>query len=103
MNILRLRWLALAFAVLTMTSLLPSCFVGGGGYYDGGDVGAAYYEPSGVVYGGWGPDYQVTPFRGGDHPSGGGHAPARACRSAPATRSMPSVPSNSRSGSSRAR
>ena len=40
------------------------------------DIGAGYYEPSGVDYGGWGPGYHVAPFRGGDHrpTGGGGHA-----------------------------
>ena len=69
MNILLLRWLALAFVVWTLTVLLSGCVVAGGGYgyYDGGGIGAAYYEPYGVDYGGWGPGYHVAPFRGGDH------------------------------------
>ena len=110
MNILLLRRLAmLAFVVCTLTVLLSGCIVGGGyydstggGYYDGEGIGATYYEPSVVEYGGWGPGYQVAPFRdgehrlsGGDHrpTSGGGQAPARAFKSAPASRPMPSIPS----------
>lgn len=112
MNILLLRRLGLVFAVLTLTVFLLGCVatVGEYGYYDGGDIGAAYYESSDVEYGGWGPNYYVAPFRAGDHhhdgerhiTSGGGHA-ARAYRAAPATHSMPSIPSRSRSGGSRSR
>jgi hypothetical protein len=97
MNILFLRRLALAFVVLTLTVLLSGCLLpGGGGYYDGGGIGAAYYEPSGVEYGGWGHGYHVAPFRGGDHrqTSGGGHA----YRSAPASHATPSLPSHGGGG-----
>ncbi len=99
MNILLLRRLTLAFVICMLTVLLSGCILGGGGYYDDG----GYYEPSGVVYGGWGPDYQVGPYRGGDHrpTSGDSHASARAYKSAPASHSMPSIPSQSRSSSSR--
>ena len=107
MNILHLRWLLLAFVVWTLTVLLSGCVLTGGGYGydDGGGIGAAYYEPHGADYGGWGPGYQVAPFRDGDHhpTSGGGHAPAQAYRSAPASHSMPSIPSKSRSDGSRSR
>ena len=110
MNIILLRWLhwlALAFVLCTLTVLLYGCIVPGGGYGydDGGGIGGAYYEPFGFDYGGWGHDYQVAPFRGGDHrpASGGGHASAHSYRSAPASHSMPSIPSHSRSGSSRSR
>jgi hypothetical protein len=105
-KILLLRWFTLALMVGIFTAPLTGCFVPGGGYYEGGDIGAGYYEPAGVVYGGWGPGYEVAPFRGGDHrPGGGGHAPSRAYRSAPASRSIPSIPSKSRGGggSSRSR
>jgi hypothetical protein len=110
-NVLLLRWLALAFVVLTLAVLLSGCILTGGGYYDGEGFGAAYYEPSGVEYGGWGPNYQVAPYRGGDHRQGGdyrptsgrGHASAPAYRSAPASRSMPSIPSKPRSDGSRSR
>ena len=104
-----LRWLALAFVLCTLKFLLYGCIFPGGGYgYDGyndGGIGAAYYEPFGFDYGGWGPGYQVAPYRGGDHRpvSVGTHASARAYRSAPASHSMPSIPSHSRSGGSRSR
>jgi len=103
-KILLLRWLAFAFVVLTLTVLLSGCVVtdGGYGYYDDGDIGAAYYGPADVYYGGWGPAYHVAPYRGGEHreTSEGGHASTRAYRAAPASRSMPSIPSGSRSGGS---
>ena len=109
MNILLLRRLGFAFVVLTLTVILSGCVVAGGGGYgydDGVGIGAGYYEPYGVDnYGGWGHGYEVAPFRGGDHRStgGGDRAPAHAYRSAPASRSMPSIPSHSRSGGSRSR
>jgi hypothetical protein len=103
-NIILLRRLGLAFVGLTLTVILSSCIVAGGGGYgydDGVGIGAGYYEPYGVDYGGWGHGYEVAPFRGGDHRptrGDGDHAPAHAYRSAPASRSMPSIPSRSRSG-----
>lgn len=112
MNILLLRWLGLAFVVLTLTVLLSGCVLVGGeyGYYDDGDIGVTYYEPPVVEYGGWGHSYYVAPFYGDEHrhevehhtTSRGGHT-ARAYRSAPASHSMPSIPSRSRSGGSRSR
>ena len=104
MNISLLRCLAPAFVVCTLTVLLSGCVgVNGGGYYDDGVIGAGYYEPSGVVYGGWGPEYHVAPYRSGDRRATreGGHTSARAYRSAPASHSVPSIPSQSRSGGSR--
>src|SRR5208337_4200369 len=102
MNTLLLRWSVLVFVVGV---LLSGCAftVGGYGYDDGGAIGAAYYEPYGVDYGGWGHDYHVAPVRRGDNrpTSGGGHVSAHAYRSAPASHSMPSIPSQSRSGGSR--
>jgi hypothetical protein len=98
-KIILLRWSALAFVGLTLTVVLSGCILPGGGYGYGGE----YYEPYGVDYGGWGPDYRVAPFRGGDHHPGGegGHGSAHAYRAAPASHSMPSIPSSSRSGGSR--
>jgi hypothetical protein len=92
-----LRWLVLAFGVGALTVLLASCILPGGpGYDDGGGYGAAYYEPYGVDYGGWGPGYNVAPFRGGGHrPTGGGGHASHAFRSAPASRSVPSLPAHS--------
>ena len=106
MNISLLRSLTLAFVVCTATVLLSGCIgLNGGGYYDDGFIGPGYYEPSGVVYGGWESGYHVAPYRGGDHrdnrpTSGGGHASSRAYRSAPASHSAPSIPSQPRSGGS---
>jgi len=103
-NILHLRRLARDFGVGTLTALLFGCIVPGGEYYDG-DTGAGYYEPAGVIYGGWGPGYHVGPYRGGDHhpERGGGHGHAPAYRPAPASRPIPSIPTRSRSGGSRSR
>ena len=105
MNILHLRRLARDIVVWTLTVLLYGCFVTGGGYYDGGEIGVDYYEPPVVIYGGWGPSYHVAPYRGGDHrPTyGGDHAPAHAYRPAPVSHSIPSIPSKSRSGGLRSR
>ena len=73
MNILLLRRLVFTFVLLTLTVLLSGCVIGGGGYDGDASYGATYYEPSGAYYGGWGHDYQVAPFRGGEHrPTRGG-------------------------------
>ena len=106
MNILLLRRrLVFTFVLLTLTVLLSGCVIGGGGYgYDGdASYGATYYEPSGAYYGGWGHDYQVAPFRGGEHrpTAGGGHTAVRAFKPAAASHSAPSIPSRSSSGKSR--
>jgi hypothetical protein len=106
MNILLLRRLVFTFVLLTLTVLLSGCVIGGGGYgYDGdaSSYGATYYEPSGAYYGGWGHDYQVAPFRGGEHrpTAGGGHTAVRAFKPAAASHSAPSIPSRSSSGKSR--
>jgi len=99
------RWPVLAFVVGTLTVLSSGCVVPGGGYgYDASaGIGVGYYEPYGADYGGWGPGYQVAPYRGGyNRPGGGGGNPApHAYRSAPASHAMPSIPSGSRSGGSR--
>ncbi len=103
MNISLLRWSAIAFVIGLFTTLSSGCAVTGGGYGYNGDVGVGldYYEPYGGEYGGWGSGYRVGPSRGGDHRhehggSGGGHAPSHAYRSAPASHSMPSIPSRGR-------
>jgi hypothetical protein len=106
MNLLR-GWLSVAIGAAFLT-LLYGCVVAGAGYEDGAEVsyGADFYEPYGYDYGGWGPGYRVGPFRGGDHhpDRGGDHHPDRGgARGAPAyrpaapSRSMPSIPSHSRS------
>lgn len=105
MNILVLRRSAIAFVIGLFTVILSGCIVPGNGYgYDGNvDVGVNYYEPFGGVYGGWGPGYNVGPYRGGGHgpERGGGHSSGHAYRAAPASHPMPSIPSGSRSGGSR--
>jgi hypothetical protein len=95
------RWSAIAAVGGLFVALASGCVVGGGYGYDGEvGVGADYYEPYGAVYGGWGPGYNVAPFRGGDHRGGGG---GHAFRAAPAGRAMPSIPSGGRSGGSHRR
>ena len=106
MNTSLLRCLAIEFVVCALTGLLSGCVVAPGGYYDDGGIGAAYYDPPDVVYGGWGSSYHVAPYRDGDHrdhraTSVGGHASPRAFRSAPTSHSVPSIPSQPRSGGSR--
>jgi len=100
------RWSALAVVAGTLTVLSSGCAVVGGGYggggygYDSGGIGAAYYEPYGVNYGGWGGCYQVAPYRGGGQRATGGGG-QHAYRPAGASRAMPSIPSGSRSGGER--
>ncbi len=100
-----------ALGAILLASLLSACVVdGGGGYaYGGGDVdvGVDYYQPVGVIGGGWNSGYRVGPPRGGDDHRGPGDAgrggpPARggsaphAYRPAPPSHSAPSIPSHSR-------
>jgi hypothetical protein len=90
---------ALGVALLV---LLQGCVVGGGGYYEGGgaDVvyGADFYEPFGYEYGGWGRGYRVGPPRGGEHrPDHSGGRGSPAYRQPAPARSMPSIPTRSRS------
>jgi hypothetical protein len=103
-------WSALSLVVGSLSLLAAGCVVSDGGYgygYDGSvGIGASYYEPY-DDYGGWGPGYRVAPFRGGEgrhhedfrggHHEEGGRS--HAFRSAPASRSMPSIPSHSGGGS----
>ncbi len=86
---------AFALALGLVTVLLPGCVAGDGGY---GDYAVGYYEPYGGDYGGWGPGYQVGPFRDGNHHEGGGggRSAPHAYRSAPASHAMPSIPSGGR-------
>ena len=83
-----------------LIAVASGCAVTDGGYgYEGGGLGVGYYEPYGAVYGGWAPGYQVAPFRGGDmRGRGGGGGGQHAFRPAGVSRSMPSIPSGSRSG-----
>ena len=96
------RWSAFTLAAVTWSLLSAGCIMsdGGYGYDDGGAIGVGYYESYGVDYGGWGPGYNVAPYRGGPHREGGerrrgdpgGGRGGHAYRSAPASRSMPSLP-----------
>jgi hypothetical protein len=101
MNGRNARGATIAGIIALAAVLVAGCVVGGGYGYDG-DVGLGvdYYEPYGGVYGGWGPGYNVAPFRGGDHRAVGG---AHAFRPAPAGRAIPSIPSGGRSGGGRRR
>jgi len=100
-----LRWSAITFVSGLFILLSSGCVVAGGGYGydDGASIGVDYYAPLGGVYGGWGPGYGVAPVRGGYRRPDGGRSSAHAYRSAPAGRSMPSIPSGGRSGGSRSR
>jgi hypothetical protein len=98
MNYSAWRWPAVTLAVGLFASLSSGCIAtGGGGYgYDGDvGVGVGYYEPAVVEYGGWGGGYRVAPFRRGDRRAGSGNGRTHAYRSAPASRSAPSIPSRS--------
>lgn len=108
MNSLCLRWSTIAVVIGLFTLLSSGCVVTGDGYgdgyYGGVGVGLDYYEPYNAYYGGWGPTYRVGPFHdGGYHPDRGSRSPPHTYRSAPASHSMPSIPSQSRSGGSRFR
>lgn len=102
MNTLLVRGSAIALAIGLIAALSSGCAVTGGGYADGDDAGADigldYYETYGIDYGGWGPGYRVAPFRDADHqPAHSEHEQPHAYRSAPASHTMPSIPSRSRS------
>lgn len=101
-----LRCFFFALSALTWSFLSAGCVMSDGGYgYDDGVVGADYYDSVGigVDVGGWGPGYHVAPYRGGHRPEGGEHRPGGAAghayRSAPASRSMPSLPHGNSGGS----
>jgi hypothetical protein len=116
MNILLLRWSAIAFVIGMFTVLSSGCVVTDDGYgygygyggYGGVSIGLDYYEPFGAVYGGWEPGYRVGPFRDGYHrpnrdvdrrPDRGDHPPPpHTYKPAPESHSMPSIPSHPRSG-----
>jgi hypothetical protein len=78
--------------------MLAGCAVDAGpGYGYGGPVGVDYYEPYGVVYGGWDAGYNVGPYRGhGDWHGGGGAPGPRSFRAAPGGGAPPSIPSGAR-------
>jgi hypothetical protein len=104
MNTLLVRWSAIALVLGLFTVLSSGCVVPGDGYGYNGDVGVGvdYYEPYGAFYGGWGPGYYVGPYRDGNYrPYRGGGPTPHAYRSAPESRSMPSIPARRRSGNLR--
>jgi hypothetical protein len=101
----RFRSMATASVVGVAAILSYGCVVTDGGYgYGGAAYGVGYYEPYGMPYGGWGPGYEVAPFRYPEHhPEGhggpekhGGGPPPHAYRAAPASRAMPSIPTGAR-------
>jgi hypothetical protein len=105
MKIARIRRSILALVVV-ISLALGGCVVGGygGGYgYDDRSTvgyGVGYYEPSGHDYGGWGPGYHAgPPPRGGyEHPAQSDSHPAY--HPASPSRSVPSIPTQSRGGQS---
>jgi hypothetical protein len=95
----RFRWTATASVVAVAVALSSGCVVTDGGYnYAGAAYGVGYYEPSGIYYGGWGPGYDVAPYRRGYPVRYGGRPPPHAYRPAPASRAMPSIPTGARPG-----
>lgn len=92
---LLVRWSAITRVIGLFALLASGCAVTDGYGYGSVGIGVDYYEPFGVYYGGWGPDYRVGPFRDGGHrPDGaGGRTFSHAYRSAPASHAMPSIPS----------
>ncbi len=99
------------FKRCSTSAVVAGCFIllasgcavtGEGGYGNSGDVTVSfrrdYYDPFGFDYGPWGPDYQVGPYRGGaQRPQrSAGNAPGRNYRPAPASHSVPSIPSRPR-------
>jgi len=113
MRSLLLRRSAIGIAATLFAVALSGCAVEGGyapgyddsyGYGGGVGIGFDYYEPYGAFYGGWGPSYHVAPYRRGGEPHwdrGAAHRSPHAYRSAPESRSMPSIPSHPRSGGTR--
>jgi hypothetical protein len=88
MNIAIRRWGMRVLGLFLLTALY-ACLVPDVGY-----VGGAY-EPTGYVYGGWGPGYHVgpPPHGGMRRPEHSAPPPPRAYRPAPPSRAIPSIPS----------
>jgi hypothetical protein len=90
-----LRFVRPATLVVTLVAVLAACAVGVSGPYDGDGYVAGYYEPPGVVYGGWGGGYRVGPARGGDRGGDRGRSQAtHAYHAAAPSRATPSIPSH---------
>jgi hypothetical protein len=88
-------------AMLGLLTVAAAGCVADGYVYSGSyDYGADYYYPSTILYGGWGPNYYVGPYRRGYF--GGGRLvrpeSAAAFRRPPASRPMPSMPSRPHGG-----
>ncbi len=96
-NVLARRIVGLRSLALVAGLMLAGCAVDAGpGYGYGGPVGVDYYEPYGVVYGGWDAGYNVGPYRGhGDWHGGGGAPGPRSFHAAPGG-APPSIPSGAR-------
>lgn len=62
----------------------------------GGGYGVGYYQPSGVVYGGWGPGYALGPVRSGRTYTVPRNPPHVVYRPVPSTRPIPTIPSRAR-------
>ena len=91
-----LRHSVLSALILIICPLLPGCVepgYGNSGYagYSGG-YAIDYYEPYGGIYGDWDQAYNVGPYR---RPNGALGSPraGHSYQSAPATRSIPTIPS----------
>jgi hypothetical protein len=101
-----LRRSATALVLGGLIALPSACVAPGPGsgpaYDDNMGVGVDYYEPYGYDYGGWDSGYAVGPYRDHGHNGepGRGNPGPHSYRSAPASHSMPSMPSASRSGGS---
>lgn len=100
MNSWLLRGATTALVIGLVAVLSSGCVLPAGEYGYGSEVGYGldYYEPYGLEFGGWGPDYEVAPYREGEHhPAPHAEQPAaHAYHAAPPSRSMPSIPSRSR-------
>jgi len=84
-------------SVLAVMLLLSACVAGG---YRDGDIGIDYYEPyygpSVGIYGAWGTDYRVGPYRRGDWDGAHGETRPHGYRQPPAGRTPPTIPSSPR-------
>jgi hypothetical protein len=107
MTIPVIRRSTLGLIVVLFTAVAGCVAVGGyDGGYDGGATGSygvGFYEPFGYDYGGWQPGYRVgPPPRGGyDHAARSNSRPSQPTyHPAPPSRSIPSIPAQSRGGQS---
>jgi hypothetical protein len=80
------RWPLVVASAGLLLLLAFGCDVASGYTYLG------YYEPFGFSYGGWGPGYDVGPWRGGRFSRAAAFGGRQAFRPAPAGRAMPPIP-----------